>query len=48
MDANSTHQVWDYLGDVYLISDDIRTIQINTDVLLNAFKDIGLVANREK
>ena len=26
-----------------LIGDDIRTVEINADVLLNAYKDIGFV-----
>ena len=33
------------LYDVNLISDDIRTIERNADVLLNACKDIGLAVN---
>ena len=37
-----------YADDVNLIGDDIRTIERNTDVLLNACKDIGLVVNIEK
>ena len=28
-----------------LIGDDIRTVEINADVLLNAYKDIGLAVN---
>ena len=31
--------------DVNLIGDDIRTIERNADVLLNACKDIGLAVN---
>ena len=38
---NGTHQVLAYADDVNLIGDDIRTIEINADVLLNACKDIG-------
>jgi hypothetical protein len=33
---NGTHQVFAYADDVNLIGEDIRTIEINTDVLLNA------------
>ena len=33
---------------VNLIGDDIRTIERNTDVLLNACKDIGLAVNTGK
>ena len=34
-------------NDVNLIGDDIRTIERNADVLLNACKDIGLAVNIE-
>ena len=43
-----THQVMAYADDVNLIGDDIRTIERNADVLLNACKDIGLTVNTEK
>ena len=36
------------IDDVNLIGDDIRTIERNADVLLNACKDVGLVASTEK
>ena len=39
---NDTHQVLAYSYDVSLIGEDIRTIERNEDVLLNACKDIGL------
>ena len=42
LDMNGTHQVLAYADDVNLIGDDIRTIERNADVLLNACKDIGL------
>ena len=42
---NSTHQVLAYADDVNLIGDDIRTIERNSVVLLNACKDIGLAVN---
>ena len=45
LDMNGTHQVLAYADDVNLIADDIRTIERNTDVLLNACKDIGLAVN---
>ena len=44
---NGTHQVLAYVDDVNLIVDDIRTIERNADVLLNACKD-GLAANTRK
>ena len=47
-DMNGTHQVLAYADDVNLIGDDIRTIERNADVLLNACKDIGLVVNTGK
>jgi len=37
-----------YADDVNLIGDDIRTIEINADVLLNACKDIDLAVNTGK
>ena len=41
---NDTHQVLAYADDLNLICD-IKTIQRNADVLLNACKDIGLAVN---
>ena len=35
---NGTHQILAYADDVNLIGDDIRTIERNADVLLNACK----------
>jgi len=48
LDINGTHQVLAYADDVNLIGDDIRTIERNEDVLLNACKDISLVVNTGK
>ena len=45
---NGTHQVLAYADDVNLIVDDIRKIEINADVLLNACKNIGLAVNTGK
>jgi Reverse transcriptase (RNA-dependent DNA polymerase). len=45
---NGTHQVLAYADDVNLIGDDARTIERNADVLLKAFKDIGLAVNTGK
>ena len=45
---NGTHQVLAYADDVNLIGDDIRTIERNADVLLNAYKNIDLAVNTEK
>ena len=44
---NGTHLLA-YADDVKLISDDIRTIERNADVLLNACKHIGLIINTGK
>ena len=41
LNINGTHQVLAYV-------DDIRTIERNADVLLNACKDIGLAVNTGK
>ena len=45
---NGTHQVLVNAGDANLIDDDIGTIERNTYVLLNAFKDVGLLVNTGK
>ena len=37
---NGTHQILAYADDVNLIGDDIRTIERNADVLINACMDI--------
>ena len=37
-----------YEDDVNLIGDNIKTIEINADVLLNDCKDIGLFIAKEK
>ena len=42
---NGTHRVLTYADDVHLIGRDIKTIEGNTDVLLNACKDMGLAVN---
>ena len=38
LDINGTHQVLAFADDVNLIGDDIRTIERNADVLLNAIR----------
>ena len=45
---NGTHQVLACADDANLIGDDIRTIERNPDVLLNACKDIGLAVSTGK
>ena len=46
LDMNGTHQVMAYVDYVNLIGDDIRTIERNTDVSLNACKGIDLAVKR--
>ena len=46
--TNGYHQLLAYTGDVHLIGVDIRTIEVNTNVVLNACKDIGLAVNTRK
>ena len=42
---NGTHQVLAYADNGNLIGGNIRTIETNADVLLNACKDVGLAVN---
>ena len=42
---NDAHQALAYADNVNLIGDDIRTIEGNADVLLNACKDIDIAVN---
>ena len=48
LDMNGTHQVLACADDVNLTGNDIRLIERNADVLLNACKDIGLAVNTGK
>ena len=48
IDINGTNQVLAYVDDVNVISDDIRKIERNFNVLLNVCKDIGSVVNTGK
>ena len=45
---NGTHQILAYADDVNLIGYDIRTIERNADVSLNAFKDISVAVDTGK
>jgi hypothetical protein len=45
---NGTHQLLDYADDVNLLGDSVNTIIENTDILLEASRDIGLEINAEK
>ena len=48
LDMNGTHQVLAYADDVNLICNDIRTIENNAGMLLNACKAVGLAVNTGK
>ena len=48
LDMNASNQVLAYADDVNSIGGDIRKIERNADVLLNACKDIGLAVNTWK
>ena len=45
---NDTLQVLTYVGDFSLIGNNIRRLETNANVLLNAYKNIGLAVNKEK
>ena len=45
---NGIHQIFAYADDVNLIGDNIRTIERNSNVLINVCKDIGLAVNTGK
>ena len=48
LDINGTHQILAYMNDVSLIGNNVRTIVLYIDVLLNACKDISLAVNLGK
>ena len=48
LDKNNTRQVLDYANYVNLIGDDLKTIDINANTLLNASKDVGLAVDTRK
>jgi hypothetical protein len=45
---NGTHQLLAYADDVNLLGDNIDTINKNTEILIKASKEVGLVVNVEK
>ena len=48
LDMNGPLQVLTFVDDLNLIGNDIRTTERNIDMLLSAFKDVGLVVNHLK
>jgi hypothetical protein len=45
---NGTHQLLVYVDDVNLLGDNIDTIKRNTQILIDASKEVGLKVNTEK
>jgi hypothetical protein len=45
---NGTHQLLAYADDVNLLGDNIDTVKKNTDILIDAIKEVGLEINVEK
>jgi hypothetical protein len=48
MKLNGTHQLLAYADDVNLLGDNIHTINKNTEILIDASKEVGLDVNVEK
>jgi hypothetical protein len=45
---NGTHQLLAYADDVNLLEDNIDTIKKNTEILIDASKDVGLEISVDK
>jgi hypothetical protein len=48
LELNRTHQLLVYADDVNLLGDNIGTIEIKTQTLIDASKEVGLEENAEK
>jgi hypothetical protein len=45
---DGAHQLMAYADDVTLLGDNIDTIKINTETLIDASREVGIVVNAEK
>jgi hypothetical protein len=45
---NGTHQLLAYIDDVNLLEDNIDTVKKNTEILIDASKEVGLEINVDK